>query len=81
MRSQLKHVDIFAFLPLALFLAVAKYHTAEFPVRWAYAFLYTFVPALIFCVVGLLSFRQCTQLWLGTNLWFALLGLFAVSCT
>jgi hypothetical protein len=78
MYLQLRRVDFFAFVPLVLFLAVVKFHTAEFPVRWAYAFLYTFVPALMFCTVGLLSFRQCTQLWLGTNLWFAWLGLFAV---
>ena len=78
MDLQLRRVDYFAFVPLLLFLALIKFHTAEFPVRWAYAFLYTLVPALIFCSVGLISFRQCTQLWLGTNLWFALLGFLAV---
>lgn len=57
-----------------VFTATLQYHEAKFPDRWAYAFLYTFAPAMAFSIAALAVFPRCEKLWLGTNLWFTLLG-------
>jgi hypothetical protein len=66
--------NFLAFLPTAVFLATVQYHQAPFPERWAYAFYYAFVPAVLFAAFGLAQFLHSDKLWLGTNLWFSVLG-------
>src|SRR5688500_7263988 len=72
--KSLARVDMLAFVPLLVFLSVTNFHRAEFPARWAYAYFYAFVPALIFAGIALAIFPRCAKLWLGTNVWFAMLG-------
>jgi len=77
-KSALARADVFAFIPLLVFLGVVRYHHIEFPTRWAYAYVYTFLPAFVFSVIAVLSFTTASKLWLGTNIWFAMLGFLAL---
>ena len=70
----LRYISFLAFVPLSVFLVTLQFHEAKYPDRWAYAFLYTFVPAVVLSVAALAIFRRCDKLWLGSNLWFSLLG-------
>jgi hypothetical protein len=74
----LVRTDLFAFVPLLIFLGVTNFHPADFPARWAYAYFYTFVPALVFTAIAIAVFPACGKLWLGTNAWFAVLGALTV---
>ncbi len=73
-RRSLTYANILAFIPTAIFLATVQYHDARFPDRWAYAFYYAFAPAIVFAACALAVFPRSDKLWLGTNLWFVLLG-------
>ena len=75
----LYYVGFFAFIPLVVVLTTVQYHPAKLPDRWAYAFYYAFIPSVIFSFAALALFRRCDKLWLGTNLWFALLGTLSAS--
>jgi len=75
----LYYVGFFAFIPLVVVLMTAQYHPAKLPDRWAYAFYYAFIPSVIFSFAALALFRRCDKLWLGTNLWFAVLGALSAS--
>jgi hypothetical protein len=75
----LYYFNFLAFVPLLIFTTSVQSHGAKFPDRWAYAFLYTFAPSVVFSVSALAVFTRCDKLWLGTNLWFALLGALALS--
>ncbi len=75
----LHYFGLLAFIPLVVVLATAHYHPAKLPDRWAYAYYYAFGPSVIFSVAALVQFRRCDKLWLGTNLWFALLGALSAS--
>lgn len=75
----LRYIEFFSFAPLAVFFAIVEYHPAKFPDRWAYAYYYTFAPATFFALAGLLNFPRSAKLWLGTNVWFSLLGMFALT--
>jgi hypothetical protein len=75
----LYYFNYLAFVPLLVFTTTVQYHGAKFPDRWAYAFLYAFAPSVVFSIAALAVFIRCDKLWLGTNLWFALLGAFAFS--
>jgi hypothetical protein len=77
-QSLLRRLDFFAFLPLVVFLATVQWHSVKFPDRWVYAYLYTLAPAVVFSALVFINFRACSKLWLGSNLWFALLGIFAL---
>jgi hypothetical protein len=75
----LYYFNYLAFVPLLVFTTTVQSHGAKFPDRWAYAFLYAFAPAVVFSISALAVFTRCDKLWLGTNLWFALLGALALS--
>lgn len=70
----LRYLGFLAFVPLSVFLATLQFHDAKYPDRWAYAFLYAFVPAVLFSFAALAIFTRCDKLWLGSNLWFSVLG-------
>ena len=78
MRRALTILDFFAFVPLLVFLAVAEFHPARFPDRWVYAYSNTFLPAMAFAAIGFAVFGRSGKVWLGTNVWFAVLGFLAI---
>jgi len=73
-RRLLPYLDFLAFVPLAVLLAVVRNHDAQFPERWAYAYFYAFWPALAFGAIGFAYFPRSEKLWLGNNVWLAILG-------
>jgi hypothetical protein len=74
MHRFLYYFGFLAFVPLLVVLTTVQYHGAKFPDRWAYGFYYALAPAVFCSAAALAAFHRCDKLWLGTNLWFALLG-------
>lgn len=66
-----------AFAPLIIFMAILRLHPAPFPERWAHAYTYALLPALLFAIIAIVIFAQSDRLWLGLNAYFVFLGALA----